>query len=196
MQLAPLRVTGQDGLGPRFVRQAALFYGALLVAAALWNGLRGRELLPMGDFIPASVMLGVATAAGTVSSGLLVYRMVPALRRLADELAPLLVDGADRVNLILVSVFSGIAEEVFFRGAVQPEFGLVAASLAFGVLHVGPDRRYLVWTGWAVLAGFLFGLLFELTGGLLAPIVAHALHNAVTFLLWKRSRRTVEAKGT
>lgn len=182
-------------MGPRFVRQAALFYGALLVAAALWNGLRGREFLPLGDSVPVSVLLGVATATCTVSLGLLTYRMVPVLRRLADELAPLLVDGADRTNLVLVSVFSGIAEEVFFRGVVQPEFGLVMASLAFGVLHVGPDRRYLVWTVWAILVGFLFGFMFEWTGGLLAPIVAHVLHNAVTFLLWKYSRRTQEAKG-
>lgn len=179
-------------MGPRFVRQAALFYGVLLVAAALWNGLRGREFLPPGDSVPASVLIGVVAATGTVALGLLVYRLVPLLRRLADELAPLLVDGADRANLLLVSVFSGVAEEVFFRGAVQPEFGLVVASLAFGVLHVGPDRRYLVWTVWAVLAGFLFGLLFEWTGGLLAPIVAHVLHNAATFLLWKRSRQNAE----
>jgi uncharacterized protein len=195
LQPAPPHATGRDGLGPRFVSQAALFYGALVVAAALWNGLRGRALLPLGDSVPASVLIGVATAAGTVSLGLLVYRVVPVLRRLADELAPLLVDGADRTNLVLVSVFSGVAEEIFFRGAVQPEFGLVVASLAFGVLHVGPDRRYLVWTVWAVLAGFLYGLLFAWTGGLLAPIVAHVLHNAATFLLWKRSRRGAGAKG-
>lgn len=182
-------------MGPRFVRRAALFYGALLVAAALWNGLRGRELFPAGDSVPVGVLAGVATAAGTVSLGLLVYRMVPVLRRLADELAPLLVDGAHRINLLLVSVFSGLAEEVFFRGAMQPEFGLIVASLAFGVLHVGPDRRYLVWTVWAILAGFLFGLLFEWTGGLIAPVVAHVSHNAVTFLLWKRSRRGAGAKG-
>jgi membrane protease YdiL (CAAX protease family) len=181
-------------MGPRFVSGAALFYGALVVAAALWNGLRGREFLPLGDSIPASLLVGVLVAAGTVLLGLVVYRMVPVLRRLADELAPLLVDGTDRTNLVLISVFSGVGEEVFFRGAVQPEFGLVVASLAFGLLHVGPDRRYLVWTVWAVLAGFLFGLLYEWTGGLLAPITAHVLHNAATFLIWKRSREGEGAK--
>jgi membrane protease YdiL (CAAX protease family) len=175
-------------LGPRFVKQAAVCYGALLVAAAVWNGLRGRELAPPGDSVPISIILGILAAAVTVSAGLLTYRAIPALRRLADELSPVLVDGSSRSDLVLLAVFSGIGEEVFFRGAVQPEFGIVAASLAFGVLHIGPDRRFLIWTAWAVAAGFLFGALFTFTGGVLAPIVAHTLHNGATFLIWKRAR--------
>lgn len=174
-------------MGPRFVKGAALFYGFLVVAAVLWNELRGRAALPVGE-LSLGLGLGAATAAGTVALGLLSYRSLPVLRRLADELAPVLVDGVSRRDLILLSIFSGVGEEAFFRGAVQQEFGLIVASLVFGLAHIGPDRRYLVWTIWAVLAGFLFGTLYETTGGLLAPMVAHALHNATTFVLWKRQR--------
>jgi membrane protease YdiL (CAAX protease family) len=98
------------------------------------------------------------------------------------------VDGARRSDLILVSVFSGVGEEAFFRGALQPLLGLVVTAILFGALHTGPDRRYLAWTLWAIGAGLLFGFLYEWTGGLLAPITAHVLHNAATLLLWKRSR--------
>lgn len=171
-----------------FVRQAALFYGALAVVAALWNGLRDRDFL-LAYSAPLSLFLGLLTAAGTVATGVLVYRLVPTMRQISDELAPVLVDGADRSSLVLISLFSGIGEEMLFRGAVQPEFGLVVAAVAFGLVHIGPDRRYLVWTAWAVLAGFLFGFLYEYTGGLLAPTIAHATHNAATFLLWKHSRK-------
>ena len=181
-------------MGPRFVRQAALFYGALAVAAALWNGLRGRGFA-VGDSVPAGLLLGVIAAAGTVSLGLVVYRLVPVMRRIAEELAPALVDRMRTSDLVLISVFSGVGEEMFFRGAVQPEFGLTAAALAFGLVHIGPDRRYLVWTVWAILAGFLFGFLYRLSGGLLAPVVAHSLHNAATFLIWKRSRKGALADG-
>lgn len=175
-------------MGPRATNLAALFYGALVVAAALWNGLRGREFRFFEGSAVEAALLGLAAAGLTVSLGLLVYRLVPVMRRLSDEIAPQMVDGVPFANLLLLSVFSGIGEEVFFRGAVQPEFGLVAASLLFGLAHIGPDRRYLVWTLWAVLAGFLFGGLYELTGGLLAPAVAHVAHNATVFGLWKRSR--------
>jgi uncharacterized protein len=179
---------------PRFVLFAALFYGLLTASAALWAALRGFDLRLVGDSLALSVALGAATAVVTVSLGLLAYRLVPALRQIAGELAPRLVDGADRGSLILVSVFSGVGEETFFRGAVQQEFGIVVASLLFGLVHVGPDRRFLLWTLWAVLAGFLFGGLYDLTGGLLAPILAHAAHNAATLLLWKRSRKGVRER--
>ena len=181
-------------MGPRFVLFAAFFYGLLTASAVLWASLRGFDLRLAGDSLALSVALGAVTAVVTVSLGLLAYRLLPALRQIAGELAPRLVDGADFGSLILVSVFSGVGEETFFRGAVQQEFGIVVASLLFGLVHVGPDRRYLLWTLWAVLAGFLFGGLYDLTGGLLAPILAHTAHNAATLLLWKRSRKGVRER--
>jgi hypothetical protein len=175
-------------VGPRFVLFAALFYGFLVVAAALWATLRGFDLRLAGNSLALSLALGVLTSLITVYLGLLAYRLLPVLREIAEELAPRLIDGASRGGLVLVSIFSGVGEEAFFRGAVQQEFGLVAASLLFGLAHVGPDRRYLVWTAWAALAGFVFGALYETTGGLLAPALAHGAHNAATLLLWKHSR--------
>jgi CAAX protease family protein len=189
VQTTPDHFSQRRRVGPRFVRFAGTFYGALVVAAALWSALRGRDLHFLGDSVGASLLLGALTAVVTISLGLLAYRLLPVLREIAEELAPRLVDHADRSSLVLVAIFSGLGEETFFRGALQPEFGLVVASLAFGLVHVGPDRRYLVWTAWAILAGFMFGALYEITGGLLAPILAHCVHNAVTLLLWKHSRK-------
>lgn len=174
---------------PRLVRTAAVFYGIVLIVAVLWSGLRGRDLQLLGDSVPLGVGLGLLSAASTVPMGLLLYKLLPVVREVSEELAPLLVDGASRGSLISLSIFSGVGEEVFFRGAVQPEFGLVVAAVLFGVLHVGPDRRYLFWPVWAIFAGLLFGGLYAVTGGLLAPILAHTLHNAGTLLLWKRSRK-------
>ena len=175
-------------MGPRFVGLTAVFYTALSSAAVVLNALRGRDAFALGDPALFGLLVGVITACGTVASGVLLYRLLPTLRKVSDELAPRLVDGARRGDLVLISVFSGVGEEAFFRGALQPVLGLVATSILFGALHVGPDRRYLTWTLWAVGAGFLFGFLYEWTGGVLAPMVAHVVHNAATLLLWKRSR--------
>lgn len=182
-------------MSPRFVRFTALFYGSLAVVAAVWCGLRGFEVPLLGASVVGGLLLGGVTAACTVSLGLLAYRLLPALRNLSEELAPHLVDGARSRDLVLVSIFSGVGEEAFFRGAVLQEFGLVISSILFGLAHIGPDRRYLVWTVWAVLAGFVFGAIFEVSDGLLAPVVAHAGHNAATLLLWKRSREGHEKSG-
>src|ERR687898_1445232 len=159
LQTGSQRTQVRRALGPRFVRFAALFYGSLAVVAALWCGLRGFDLRLLGESPGASVLLGVITAACTVSLGLLAYRLLPTLREISDELAPRLVDGAASSSLVLVAIFSGVGEEAFFRGALQQEFGLV------------------------------FGFLYEVSGGLLAPMLAHTAHNAATLLLWKRSRK-------
>jgi len=161
----------------------------------VWCGLRGFEVSLLGTSGVTSLLLGVLTAACTIFLGLLAYRFLPVLRGISEELAPHIVDGARYRDLVLVSIFSGVGEEAFFRGAVLQEFGLVVSSLLFGLAHIGPDRRYLVWTMWAVLAGFVFGAMFELSSGLLAPVVAHAGHNAATLLLWKRSRKSKEKTG-
>jgi uncharacterized protein len=176
-------------MGGRFVGLAAVFYTTLFSAAVVLDALRSPGTFALGDSALFGLLVGTATACGTVALSVLLYRVVPALRKLSDELAPRLVDHANKGDLVLVSVFSGVGEEAFFRGALQPVLGLVATSFLFGALHVGPDRRYLVWTLWAVSAGFLFGFLYEWTSGLLAPMTAHVLHNAATLLFWKRSRR-------
>ncbi len=179
---------------PRFVTQAAIFYGAFVVVSVIWNTLRGRGFEIIGDSASMSLLFGVLAASATISLGFLTFRVFPVFRRLAEELAPQILDGAGYAGLVLVAVFSGVGEEVFFRGVLQEEIGLAAASIIFGLVHIGPDRRYLVWTAWAVLAGFLFGFLYEATSGLLAPMSAHILHNAVTLVAWKMSReRSVKA---
>ena len=178
-----------EPMNPRFVSLAAVFYTALLLAAVVVGSLGGQNAIALGNSTVFGLFVGVISACGTVALGVLLYRLLPALRRLSDDLAPHLVDGAKRRDLVLLSIFSGVGEEALFRGALQPEIGLVASSLLFGVLHVGPNRRYLVWTLWAVAAGFLFGLLYLWTGGILAPVTAHVMHNAATLLLWKRSRQ-------
>lgn len=177
-----------SGMRPALIFQAAVFYGAMLLIAALWNGLRGRGIFIPGGSIFADVLVGLLAAAATIASGLICYRFIPALRRIAGELGPILIDGSRRRDLVLVSIFSGVGEEALFRGAVQPEFGIFWTALLFGALHVGPGLRYLVWTAWATGAGLLFGILYAVTGGLVAPIVAHAVHNAATLLIWKRHR--------
>lgn len=174
---------------PRFVGLAAVFYAALVLAAVVLSALTDRNVFALGDRPLFGLCGGVAVACCTVVSGLVLYRLSPTVRGLSDEIAPHLVDGASKRDLVLLSVLSGVGEEVLFRGALQPLIGLVAASLLFGALHVGPDRRYLVWTVWAVAAGFLFGALYLWSGGILASVTAHALHNAATLLLWRRSRQ-------
>ena len=56
-------------------------------------------------------------------------------------------------------------------------FGLIASSLAFGLLHQMRGSVRWVWAAWATVMGLLFGALFLATGSLLGALVAHAAIN-------------------
>jgi len=81
------------------------------------------------------------------------------------------------VSIAIIAVFSGIAEEMFFRGFLAPLVGVVVQAVLFGVVHQmrGPSRW--VWVGWATLVGLGLGAIFALTGSLLGPTLAHSLVN-------------------
>ena len=170
---------------PPLPRLALLFYGALVGAALLWGALAGRSLFYASE---------AAAAAGAhplrdVSVGLLAGAVVILLSReftrrsawgegMARALAQIL-GRRGWGECVLLAAVSGVAEEAFFRGAIQPAVGLVAASLIFGLAHFAPRRDLWPWTGFSLLAGLLLGILFDATGNLIAPVVAHVLINAV-----------------
>jgi membrane protease YdiL (CAAX protease family) len=81
-----------------------------------------------------------------------------------------------------LALASAVGEEVFFRGAMQPAVGLGLTSLAFGIVHVGPDRRFLLWTAFASVLGLGLGWLLEWTGSLLGCILAHFTINFLNLL--------------
>jgi hypothetical protein len=167
----------------RLVRLAILFYGGMLAIAWLWrSGLRGASLWVAEpgatiDWVrdPA---LGAAAAAAVIALSAAFTRHTEIGRALARALGALLGPLRWR-DCALLALLSGVGEEALFRGALQPEVGLVAASLLFGVVHFAPQRELRAWTIFAIGAGFLLGALYDATGNLVAPIVAHAGINAV-----------------
>ena len=90
-------------------------------------------------------------------------------------------------QIAAIALFSGTAEEVFFRGAIQPLLGLVPTSLLFGAVHLIPRWVFLPWTAYAAFAGLLFGSLFELSGTLLPNTLAHVAVNFVMIWLLNHS---------
>jgi len=184
----------------RFVRFGVLFYGAMALVAVLWRVGLYREPIWQAASGPAGVAwwtqaglgVGVAAAAVLVSYG--VSERTGWGRRLARAMAEPL-RGLSVPDVLLLAAASGLAEEMFFRGALQPRVGLVVASALFGAVHFAPRRELLPWTGSAVVMGFVFGWLFDRTGSLLAPVIAHTLINAVNIPLLVRRYGDESARG-
>lgn len=77
------------------------------------------------------------------------------------------------LEILFLAGASSLGEEIFFRGALFPVVGIWLSSLIFALLHVGPKLRFLPWTIASFGAGAAFCLLFQWSGDLSGPVVAH-----------------------
>jgi membrane protease YdiL (CAAX protease family) len=165
---------------------ALLFYGVMGCIALVWRMSASPDsILAPGvpDSGAGSGILGAVFAGlvvGLASVG--ISEWLTQGTKLGEQLADLLGEslaGITAGDAFLLALASGMAEEMFFRGALQPAVGIVWASLIFGACHFLPRRELAIWSLYAVVMGFAFGWLFEWTGSLLAPIVAHTVVNGI-----------------
>ncbi len=170
---------------------AFLGEGVLALAGLLWILIR-RVPFSLGDPTTGTIVgLTTAVALAAIQYVLLHHappvRPVRALRRMYRSFLRPLFRRVTPLEIVAISLLAGLGEEILFRGAIQPEWGWFAASVLFGLCHVG-SRTTIVLGIWAALTGGLLGWLAIATGGLLAPIVAHAVYDALalSYIRWAR----------
>jgi len=106
--------------------------------------------------------------------GALIVRTIPSLVRLAED-----VLGYARLGnlwiILVITLVNGVAEELFFRGALFAAIGVRHAVLISTVLYVlatvAGGNLVLVFT--AAVLGTVVGLERRASGGILAPILTH-----------------------
>lgn len=165
------------------------FYSVLLAVALIVSKLleqMDRWFDPAGPPLEQQLLAGALVGVLGVWLSRLAERYLVGVKMLAADFSNLL-RGLSRWQAWLLAGASGLAEEAFFRGTLQPLIGLVPTSVLFGLIHIGPARRYLWWTLSALTYGLVLGLLFEWGGGLVAPVTAHAVLNGVN--LYQLARR-------
>ncbi|MEB2784676.1 CPBP family intramembrane glutamic endopeptidase [Algoriphagus persicinus] len=91
------------------------------------------------------------------------------------------------MGVLVIGVFAGIGEEMFFRGLIQPKMhlytgnghaGVWVTALIFSAIH-------LQFYGFLprLFLGGMFGYLYYYTGSLTYPILAHIVNNTFTVLM-------------
>lgn len=184
---------------------AALFYAILALVAWLlgtlvwsldlwvWPG-RGADT-PL--WLDATLGAGFGLAVVVLGMGL--DRVAQWARRLNEAFVALLGE-LSLGEIFVIALASSIGEELFFRGFLQQILseqvfsgagaqwlGLALASLAFGLVHIGPDlKTFWPWTAMALVLGTCLGALYLYTGNLLAPILAHFTINFLNLSLMVR----------
>ena len=159
------------------------------IHAALAGALAARTDAPLGLRPPAlrrGVRLGLLVA-GAVSMAVTSSTAVPLVRRgMRQRDLPRPVAGWLLVRIPVGTVWS---EEAAFRGALGtvaaqvfgPSWGRVLQATAFGLSHVADARGAGESVAGTVLvtgaAGWAFGWLYDLSGSLAAPMLAHLAVN-------------------
>ncbi len=169
----------------RIVRIEAMLAVSLTVLAFVWSWFRGLGLsgdlrttgfdLMIGAGAAIVLCLSLPFLTSTWASRVLLLRE---MKGVWDDLLTPFGKSLSPGEIAALAVLSGVSEEIFFRGAVQGEIGIVAASLLFGLLHP-LNVSYVIW---ASAVGFAFGMLYQMTGSLLPPMICHGGYNFAALL--------------
>ncbi|MFB6346711.1 MAG: lysostaphin resistance A-like protein [bacterium] len=173
----------------RFVTITLLFEACLALlglAFGTWSGVAWKPLIVLN---PDAIFVGLAGGVGLFLTHLLLlypggesnplYRYIfkPFKESLLSRIPSLDVE-----DIIFISVLSGLGEEILFRGWLQMEFGIVLASVLFGLIHIW-GKEGIGYGIYAIGMGFVLGYLFQYTGyNLWAPVTAHAVNNFLGLL--------------
>lgn len=168
----------------------ALFYPATLSLAVIWAiGAFASGPLHLGRIgvdqlqrpILQPIVIGLALAAVFVV-GALVVREIPFLRDQVTSVTDHAAEGSVTV-LLFVTILNGIAEEIFFRGALYAAIArhqVAITALAYLFVTLATGNVMLAFA--AALLGVVVGLQRRASGGVLAPVLTH-LSWSVTMLL-------------
>ena len=131
------------------------------------------------------IKVAVGTALGLLLMqsflGLVWMALSPESIEEVEDLSQMLLGGLfNPWGALLIGVAAGLSEELVFRGALQPRFGLLLTSILFALMH----SQYIL--SFAMLVVFLLGLVLGIVRNKVnttAAILTHALYNTVLVLI-------------
>ena len=174
---------GEPAFYPLTIGLAATWMLGSLVSGPLHLGhIEFRGMLRRPILAPIAVGL---LLAGVFVLGALVFREVPFLTGLTEDVIGYARYGILPVVLV-ITMMNGIAEELFFRGALFAGIGVrhpvTISTILYTLATVGSGNLVLVFA--AALLGTVVGLERRASGGVLGPILTHVTWStAMLFLL-------------
>jgi membrane protease YdiL (CAAX protease family) len=205
----PLALLGLElSIDPARVPRWQLFLGHAILgmAVALWcaagfTGVPGvpargqadvwaRQLGLRSPRVAVEVGLGLTVGflawAAVLAALLLLAFVLTALgaSQLVPRQAPVMVAALGALPFWLrlaISVSAGFAEEIFFRGFLQPRAGIAASTALFVLAHLGYQQPLML-VG-VTLLSLCFAALSEWRQNVWAAVTAHATFDAIQ-LLW------------
>ncbi len=166
-----------------------LFYTLTTVLALVWivGGFLSGPLhlgrIPFRGHLRRPILTPIAiglAAGGVFVLGALIVREIPPLRDFTANV----LDHA-RVGplalIVFITLFNGLAEEIFFRGALFAAIGrgrpVLISTIVYTIATLATGNPMLGFA--AITLGFVLGLERRASGGILAPILTHVSWSTV-----------------
>ena len=187
-----------------FLKSACTFEASLILVAVVLGWIADINPFAALSFSEPAILAGVL---GTLPLVLLFLALqiapiksLQAIRQLLMDTLVSRLQGLHWTDLLILSSIAGIAEEILFRGVLQPwleitwglQAGLWVSSLIFGLLHAITPVYALL----ATLVSVYLGLSLDYgeSRNLLTPIVIHGLYDFLAFLMIIRSYNAYSVK--
>ena len=176
---------------------SSTLYGVMtLIGLAVLYFVHGNLVVPFDlktDHYPGYqlILIGVLCSGVLLIAGYFFELYFKGFRELRRHVIKILGPTSAPMAVYLALV-SAIGEEILFRGAIQPAAGLLATSIIFGLLHLGPQGNVSSWSVWAFMSGLLLGWTYEASGSLWPAIIAHFAVNLFSIFRLRRRYRNLE----
>ncbi|GGG13028.1 abortive infection protein [Rhodococcoides trifolii] len=133
--------------------------------------------------IVTPIAIGLAAGAVFVVGGLIV-REIPPLRDFIASVLAYATQGSLPL-IVFIALLNGVAEEIFFRGALFAAIGrkrpVVISTVIYTIATLATGNPMLAFA--AILLGFVLGLERRASGGILAPILTHVAWSTIMVLV-------------
>lgn len=172
------QLTGKELLLSVYLTQVILLILAVILSFVVYRSIPSFFSLFRWD----PKWLFVATICGVlvVSVDVLLMKLLPSHYYSDGGINEKLFSNLSIFQITILVLVIAIVEEWLFRGVVQVKLGLIPSCIIFALVHF----RY--WAHWyliinVVVLSFLFGIVFELSGQQLLPVIL--MHFIIDFLL-------------
>lgn len=129
--------------------------------------------------IVTPILIGLAAGAVFVV-GALIVRQIPPLADFTENVLAHARFGSLAL-IVFITLLNGVAEEIFFRGALFAAIGrrkpVLISTLVYTVVTLASGNPMLAFA--AITLGFVLALQRRASGGILAPIITHVTWSTV-----------------
>ena len=103
-----------------------------------------------------------------------------------DKIVRPLAESLNYKSSLFIAACAALGEELFFRGFIQTELGILIASMLFSLMHFGPAaKRYASIAFLYFLIGIYFGVIVQHFASLWIAIITHALYDYIALIYMK-----------